>query len=735
MTVTIASLLEDVPVSSGATAPWAGITANSPNEPAAVHTREALRLRVLWGSLTDARADIHVAGHYQGVLPASAEAALDAAISPHRGVIAEHTRRRWLVGELGEIGYFPGRDPQSQDCTRVRRAAVAGMGRLGTFTEDRAEQMYGSLLRELGTLTDVRSAAMVLIGSGAGNLSVIQAVRALVKGFSEVMPTMPTSGVLGEVVITEVDRLRAEQVAGALMDLTRESTVVRAPVRVEHGAGGTLCVESAAVFTVRAIAHSLRRQSELPQGRSKKAPLPGHLLDALPEELREFIPTVLRDVPDDLNALSVVLGAQSEGGAGAPPTRISVSHRGDRMRWAALTERATIPEREIPVKPRLVADLVTRLTAPVAADAARLPGMLRRWVIPEDFQNHITARSPLVLEVNGAAAQLPWEFLTDSAYESGQDPLPLALRTPIARQLRTTYSRAVADYAEPTHLRALVVADPGPPARKLPGARAEGIALAKLLRSRGVDVSLFVGPPGTEPPEGGQVATELDVLTELLVGRYDIVHFAGHGTMSQDRPDLAGWLFCDGVLAAAELTQMTWAPRLVTANACWTASGLGRPDTETLHRWTTPAGGQGAPPAGSVASADGTDERQRARLTAVLADEFLRVGVAHYIGTSWQVPDSMGLQFALSFYDRVLPTAGRRGEPFGRALCGARQVLFGMRGTTPEAVRPETWSGWAAYQHFGDPADVLDTFEPAAVPAPTNGRPHPPPTADEGHRA
>ena len=717
MTVTIASLLDDVPTSSAVSEPRLSLATDNTPAPAVPLVRP-LSLRVAWGSLTKVVADIHVAGHYQGVLPASAEKSLDMAISPGREVIAEHTRRRWLVGELGEIAYFPGRDPESEASTGVRRAAVAGMGRVGTLTEDRAEQLYGSLLRELGALTDVRSAAMVLIGSGAGNLTVTQATRALVKACTEVLPGMPGARILTDVIIVENDRLRAEQVAEALKDLARESTLLAAPLRVEHADGGEVGVESAAVFAVRAIAHCIRRHDEESQGRPKKTSLLGQLLEAFPEELRTSIPAQLRTLPDDLNALSVVVGGQLQGGAGALPTRISVNHRGDRMRWAALTQRATIPEREIPVKPRLVSDLVTRLTAPTAADAARLPSMLRRWVIPEDFQSHITDQSPLVLEVNGAAAQLPWEFLTDGPYEAGHESLPLAVRTPIARQLRTTYSRAVADYAEPTHLRALVVADPGPTSKKLPGARAEGIALAELLASRGIDVSLFVGPPGTKPPDGAHVATELDVLTELLVGRYDIVHFAGHGTMSPDRPDVAGWLFSDGVLTAADLAQMTWAPRLVTANACWTARGLGAPEVSTPHRSTAPA---------TTSSASGaTEEQQRATLTAVLADEFLRVGVAHYIGTSWEIPDAMGVRFALDFYGSVLPTPDRRGQPFGRALCDARRVLFGMRGSLPEAVKPETWSGWAAYQHFGDPADVLDTFEPSGPQGegaqPTTGR-------------
>jgi hypothetical protein len=111
-----------------------------------------------------------------------------------------------------------------------------------------------------------------------------------------------------------------------------------------------------------------------------------------------------------------------------------------------------------------------------------------------------------------------------------------------------------------------------------------------------------------------------------------------------------------------------------------------------------------------------------ARLNAVLADEFLRVGVAHYIGTSWRIPDTMAKTFALSFYESILPVAGQPGRPFGEAVRYGREVLYGMRATTsPDTAAAEVWSGWAAYQHYGDPADVLDSFQPEDVSPPFLG--------------
>lgn len=695
----IADLLENPPVSSGLPRRGRPVTpASSPDRP------PKLELRVVWGDLASVPADLHIAGHYQGVIPASAEAALDAAISGERfrqnagstarGLIAEHTRRRWLVGELGEVTYFPGRDPQNGSCP-VRRAAVIGMGRLGTFADSRADQMFASLLREIAVLADVRTAAMNLIGTGADNLTVPQAARALHRGFKQVVPTLPGTVPLREIALVEIDRLRAEQLLASLNRLALDSPIFVIRQGVEHATGGRVGATSAAVFAVQAIATALQRSCTAGADAAPSGEILAALRPLLPDGLADQVPDALLQLAE-LDLLSVNISVGRGGPANTPlPTRISVSQRPGLMRWAALTERSTIPEREVPVNPRLVSELVTRLTAPSSSDAQRLPRMLREWIVPSDFQDHVSDTAPLVLELDSASAQLPWEFLTDRAYDNGERPQPLALRTPIARQLRTSYARGSADYAEPSRLRALVIADPGPGQFHLPGADEEGRMVADLLRSRGIDVRLFVGPPGSEPPPGAEPATELDVLTELLVGRYDIVHFAGHATMPDpDIPDQAGWVFADSILSARELSQMRWAPRLVTANACWTAAGLG--------------------------STGLTSELQlNARLTAVLADEFLRVGVAHYIGTSWRVPDTMARTFAQSFYERILPTPAAAGMPFGEAVRYGREVLFGMRPQDSSAtVQPELWSGWAAYQHYGDPADVLDAFQPSDTPSP-----------------
>lgn len=316
---TIANLLDDLPVSSGMTTAVQQTTQTTQIAQTAQTVQPVgdaatrLRIRVVWGDLTRTVADIHVAGHYQGVLPASAERALDRAISPHRGIIAEHTRRRWLVGELGEVSYFPGADGEGDHA--VRRAAVAGMGRLGTFNEARAEQLYTSLLRELSALPSVRSASIVLIGSGAGNLSVPQTARALTKGITAMLTTPRTASSLLELTVVEVDRLRAEQLHVALTNQLRESPSVALPDRVDAGDLGRVGTESAAVFAIRALAQALRLQAAeeetalaaAKQNGKARRRRPNSVLKqleaTLPDGLRDQIPRQLQEIPDDIDAL------------------------------------------------------------------------------------------------------------------------------------------------------------------------------------------------------------------------------------------------------------------------------------------------------------------------------------------------------------------------------------------------------------------------------------------------
>ncbi|PYQ07039.1 MAG: hypothetical protein DMF82_04735 [Acidobacteria bacterium] len=407
--------------------------------------------------------------------------------------------------------------------------------------------------------------------------------------------------------------------------------------------------------------------------------------DDLPARLVKTLDELGRDRDSDLgrvaSSLRVRLGPE-RAPSGAIATRISFVRAGDRIRVAAITETATVAERDLGVDFALVDELVARMTDPLAARLDDLSDLLRRLLLPADFDARLREGPPLVFEVDRAMARVQWEMMAgDDA--AGPGPRALGLRVPLARQLRTAYSPPPAPMARaPSRLRALVVGDPGDPAtgQSLPGARREAQRVADLLRARGVDVVVLVGAPdaaGAGPLPGIAPATRIDVLHHVLTGGFDILHYCGHGDFDPAEPDRAGWVFKGGLLSSRELEGMALAPRLIVANACLSAV------TSEVTR-------SGA----AVAVRGETD------LLPGLADEFFRRGVRDYVGTAWEVNDEGAILFAETFYDSVLPAPGAppADVSYGQAMLKARQAL---------AAAGAYESLWAAYQHYGDPTASL----------------------------
>ncbi|MFJ6368622.1 CHAT domain-containing protein [Streptomyces virginiae] len=692
----IADLLEDVPTASN---PPARFPAPAPDRPARTDG-PTLNITVIWGDIARIAADLHVTGHYQSVVPAAAELALDRAISVDpRRVITEHTKLGWIDAQLGEVTYFPCKEGP------VRCAAVVGMGPMGTLTERRAVQMYASLLGEALGLGHVSTVATVLVGSGTGNLTVKQAARALVRGFADTLaplgPPAPPPR-LTDVLVMEVDRLRAEQLHLALTDSASKLPQVRIVPGLREESGGELFGPSAAVYALSALT-------------GLAAPAAGE--DVLRTVLADFDPDIqgmIREQLADLASverteLSLTVRRPAEAQDDAVPVRMSVQSGVGGLRWAALTGRATVPERLVPVDTDLLRELVDRLTEPSVKDACELPDLLSRFVVPPDFQRLLTDDSTVLLELDRDTASVPWEFLAEIQQAGMEKRDPLAIRTQLSRQLRTTYSRVMTEGLADGPLRALVIGDPGDPEKgfHLPGARQEALAVASRLKELGAKVSLFVGAANSLRQPGVDPARRLDVLRVLLCGGNHIVHYCGHSDFDLSGTGRrSGWVFADGLLTAQELALLERPPLIVVANACYTArlgeaAGPGTPAVEPGLAGRSPWG------------------NPQAALVPSLADEFLRMGVGHYIGAAWRIPDDQGISFADQFYTHLFKGGPGEATPtVGGAVRAARRRLYGLREQGPDVpdgpespagpdVTPsgQRWSSWAAYQHYGDAAD------------------------------
>ncbi|WP_329095056.1 CHAT domain-containing protein [Streptomyces sp. NBC_01439] len=715
----IADLLEDVPTASN---PPARFPAPAPDRPPRTDG-PTLNITVIWGDIAQIAADLHVTGHYQSVVPAAAELALDRAISVEpRRTITEHTKLGWVEAQLGEVTYFPCKEGS------VRCAAVVGMGPMGTLTERRAVQLYASLLGEALGLGHVGTMATVLIGSGTGNLTVKQAARAIVRGFADALaplgPPAPPPR-LTDVLLMEVDRLRAEQLHLALTDSAAKLPQVRIVPGLREESGGELFGPSAAVYALSALTKLAGPTGAAARDGSDGTPGgPGPpagadvlhtVLAGFDADIQEKIREQLADLASvERTELSLTVRRPAEGQDDAVPVRMSVQSGVGGLRWAALTGRATVPERLVPVDMDLLRELVDRLTEPSVKDASELPDLLSRFVVPPDFQRLLTDDSTVLLELDRDTASVPWEFLAEIQQAGVDKRDPLAIRTQLSRQLRTTYSRVMTEGLADGPLRALVIGDPGDPEKgfHLPGARQEALAVASRLKELGAKVSLFVGAANALRQPGVDPARRLDVLRVLLCGGNHIVHYCGHSAFDLSGTGRrSGWVFADGLLTAQELALLERPPLIVVANACYTAR-LGA------------AAVPGAPPGAPGLAGRTPWGNPQAALVPSLADEFLRMGVGHYIGAAWRIPDDQGISFADQFYTHLFQGGSGEATPtVGGAVRAARRRLYGLRAAgQPEQgpagpggpngpqgpdVTPsgQRWSSWAAYQHYGDAAD------------------------------
>lgn len=639
----------------------------NPTPPAANATPVALT--VVWGDLCQVEADVHAVGHYQGVMPTSAEGALDRAISggaSSRPIIAEHTRRQWFLGDFGHVNYFP----STHDV--VKLAAVAGMGRPGTFNEVRCRRLYENLLVELCALGSAKRVAVVGIGSGAGNLSIDQTAHAIVSGFDTALRSTRMTHPCTHIYVVEWDRLRAERFLEAFgVALAGQQSRLALADKVETGADGGISFASAAVYLLATAAERAAASDGTTAGLEQA-------LDAVVGE--RFSTSVLERLmgvdPKSLKKAAEVTLEQDRDGSFRSPVRISVLEHanGRSLRVAAITGTATVPERQIDADRTLFDEIAKRMSPPNPADIPWLAELMSRMVLPRDLQALVSTDTPLVFEVDRRTAQIHWELVADLVRSSslpGDVPeKPLVLETSVSRQLRTTYSRVPALDVETTKgLRVLVVGDPGRGPHSLPGARREAEAVQIALEKLGIQVTALIGAPpetgqATNTGDGGpRPAARLDVLGELLSGAHQIVHYCGHGTFDPDDQTRAGWLFADGLLTSRELAQLGTPPRLVVANACFTARL-------------------------------GTTTATEAQLAPSLADEFFRAGAANYVGAAWMVADEDATLFSTTFYQHLL---GER-DAIGDAITKARNAVWkeSPKGTT-----------WAAYQHYGDPTDQL----------------------------
>lgn len=644
----------------------------------------AIEIALVYGSIEDERipapndlpVDAVAVGHYIGVRPQFAELALDRAISAAaqktasrrkgtgRGrsatrdaraplILTNLTDRHLIRGELGQPFFLP--DPR--DPGRV--VAIAGMGQPGRFRESELTVLAQHLCWSLAEIGK-RHLATVLIGSGAGNLGVAEAMRGWVRGIRRT-----------------IRREAAEDCA----QLERITFVERNPQRLP-GIEGAIRAAAADRNSGIAITYvpPSRKQREDARAEAEK------------RQRREFA-----DAWDaDSGGASAGAGAAAAAGENEPePVRITINQLQNKFEFSALTKAASIPQRDVPIKVRIVATANDELAAAHDLDSQLERGrFIEQLLLPDELSAHLYRTDvPVVLILDATTARLHWEMFAPTeelmiaagTVGSGLPKAEAFLGTGygVTRQLRTTFAPAPelpAPLGRP--FRVLVVADPCAEA-PLAGAQEEGEAVATIFEQFAPVYAQRTGCPlHVERLLGPAEATPTAVLRKLINERFDVLHYAGHCFFHEKEPALSGWLFSDDqVLSAYELNRIDRIPRFVFSNAC--ESGLTPDRSQDRHAAMAPS----------------------------FAEAFFARGVTNFVCTAWPVGDGAALDFSRRLYEGLLGLHGADAQVMYRAMREARALIAGKESGV---------ATWGAYQHYGDPyfrllpAGEKQTAAPAA---------------------
>lgn len=590
-------------------------------------------------------------GHYENDSMAGTEALIDTELMD--GQLAQRKALDLYAGPLGTAAVVL-RAPSALDRRRgvLTGAVVTGLGRYeGSLSQDSLVlAVRAGVLRYLLQVVDVMGRedrevplATLLMGyNSSANLTIAASVEAVVRGVVEANEKFKrTTGL--SVRVAQLD----------IVELYLDTAIT-------------------AVYELRQLTPRL---TDMAAAKDTLLSCSGELVQGIGLRQRLF----------DTRGASywprlIVTDADDQPGMGRPE---GASRLANRLRFLYVGQRARAETVVQQRQPSLIETLVRQQISQTNwnSDFGR---MLFQLIVPPDFKDAARQLQRIVLVVDGATANLPWELmLTDPLFTpeaQGDGPLlPLALCTPVVRQLSSTSFRR--DVRQSLARNAYVIGnpsvlgfgaafpDPANPAHKDPdalaGAEVEATAIAGLFANMGYDVSRAIGADNLAS----------DVLAKLYRKPYRIVHVSAHGVFDQMHADglrRSGVVLSGGLLiTAAEIAAMESVPELVFLNCCH----LGQVDP---------------------GAAAGPTVRDGNKLAASVARELMDIGVRCVVVAGWAVDDKLAQQFGEVFYQSLLQDR----RPFGNAVFEARQALW--------AARPDNVT-WGAFQSYGDPLWLAET--------------------------
>jgi tetratricopeptide (TPR) repeat protein len=566
-----------------------------------------ITVTMVHGNLSHASSPVAV-GHYEGDTIVSAEAYLD----------------RQLNGRLRErqcLGLYPDKLNTSAvvlndgDCHQGRThpgAIVVGLGMVGDLTpggltSTMADAVVNYALkcieveRERRRVTAVDGfcgprlnipLTMLLIGTGAGGLSLVDSLQSLLRGILQAN--------------RRLDRLERTETPES-EEPTPEN---------ERLMGSIETVEILELYQDLAIQAT---KSLLELGRSRD--FREHL--SIHEVMVEGVEGRRRASFD-------------EDAGWWQRLRIATQDDGS-LKFEALTNRARAETYLQPAQRKLIERFLERAMATTQNDL-ELSSTLFELIIPNRMKEYAPDRRSMVLVLDEKSAAYPWELLHNRFDPNSR---PLAVEAGMVRQMAVPQFREKVLHG--TALNALVIGDPTghEPSGKfspLPGAAAEAREVAQLIRHQEYrDVVELVEAEAT--PDA--------ILTALYQQPYRIVHCAAHGVFefpieeeaaksgatvtkmeSYTKPKtVTGMVLGEGLfLTPAEINQMRYVPELVFLNCCHLGQTKGSAEQSNI-------------PFHQLASNLGT--------------QLIRMGVRAVVAAGWAVDDLAAKTFAKKFYEEM----------------------------------------------------------------------------------
>jgi CHAT domain-containing protein len=276
----------------------------------------------------------------------------------------------------------------------------------------------------------------------------------------------------------------------------------------------------------------------------------------------------------------------------------------------------------------------------------RLGKELCNELLPSDIQLQLSSSKAehLILKLDPELLQIPWESLII-------DNIPLGERFSVGRIIKTGQSadrRETPDH-EKQEFRMQIIANPS---GDLAEATQEGLLLCDdmdMLKSNQFNIDSYLET---------QVSSS-DIVTYLQ--NSEIIHFAGHADYKSRHPEECGWKLKETFFTARDINKMETGmkmPLLVVSNAC---------NSAITNQWEW-------------------DKKQNPNNPMSLPGAFIRKGVRHYVGTSWQIQDNSGILFSQSFYPalfsglsigKALQLTRKEMREKGAPICCASYILIG----------------------------------------------------------